>query len=115
LFPSEDIRLEAGNRLVVLATMEGLQNAEYGMTAARNYQVRILGVKTDQFLFNGVRTLSRVTGCKLAVARELMANLPATTDRLFRHLADRLVRELGVEGVNAELAPVETTPARSGA
>jgi Trk K+ transport system NAD-binding subunit len=40
-FPREDIRLQAGNRLIVLATLGGLQNAEHGVTAERSDQIRV--------------------------------------------------------------------------
>ena len=103
-FPSEDIRIDAGSRLVVLATMESLQNVEHGVMAGRDTRVRVLKAATEAAAFEGARTLARVTACKLGVARELMAQLPATLPvELFRHQAERLVRELRVAGLDAEV------------
>jgi Trk K+ transport system NAD-binding subunit len=103
-FPSDDIRLEAGGRLVVLATIDGLQNVEHGVSAERSHLVRILRAFSDEAVFEGARTISRVTGYNLGTARELMSRLPATLPiGLFLHQAERLVRELGVLPVDAEV------------
>src|SRR5262249_25541127 len=85
-FPPEDIRLEAGARLVVLATIGGLQNAEHGVTADKSHQVRILSVLSQEARFEGARTISRVTGCGLGVASALFGGLPATLSQaLYQH------------------------------
>jgi Trk K+ transport system NAD-binding subunit len=106
-FPNEDVRLEPGNRLVVLATMAGLQQTEHGVTAARECQVRILRAVSDPAVFEGARTISRVTGCPLATAHRLMRALPNTMEQgLFRHQAARLIRELHAAGVTAEVLEV---------
>jgi Trk K+ transport system NAD-binding subunit len=107
-FPPEDIRLEAGNRLVVLATLGGLQNAEHGVTAARDHKVRVLRASSEDAVFEGARTISRVTGCNLGTARALFSQLPALTPHLFPHQAQRLVRELGIVGVDAEAVTEKT-------
>jgi hypothetical protein len=111
-FPPEDVRLEAGNRLIVLATIGGLQNAEHGVSAERTHQVRILKIFSEEAGFEGARAISRVTGCNLGAASALLAKLPATLPQiLYRQQARRLARELGVIGVNAEVVPAQTSPA----
>jgi Trk K+ transport system NAD-binding subunit len=106
-FPPEDIRLEPGNRLVVLATIGGLQNAEHGVVADRTHKVRLLSVLSNQVRFEGGRVISRITGCNLGAANALFADLPATIPQaLFLHQAQRLVRDLTVTGVEAEIMPV---------
>jgi Trk K+ transport system NAD-binding subunit len=103
-FPSEDIRLEAGSRLVVLATIGGLQNVEYGMSAEKAFHVRILRAASADAEFEGVRTIARVTGCDLATARTQLTQIPTKlTLDLFRQQALRLVRELSIAGVEAEV------------
>jgi Trk K+ transport system NAD-binding subunit len=103
-FPSDDLRLEVGSRLVVLATMEGLQNVEHGIMNPRTIQVRILKAVSQAEAFEGARTLARVTGCKLNAAREMMNNLPGTLPLgLFRTQAERLVHELRLAGLDAEV------------
>jgi hypothetical protein len=106
-FPSEDVRLDVGGRLVVLATMKALQNAEHGISGERGYQIRIFRTLTAQAVFEGARTISRLTGCSLGDARSLMSQIPAAlSPPLFRQQAQRLVHELFGVGVHAEVVPV---------
>lgn len=103
-FPSEDIRLEVGGRLVVLATIGGLQNAEHGISAEKTFRVRILRAASPDAQFEGARTIARVTGCELEKARIQVGELPTTLKLgLFRQQALRLVRELRIAGVDAEV------------
>jgi Trk K+ transport system NAD-binding subunit len=103
-FPPDDIRLEVGSRLVVLATIGGLQNVEHGISAERAYQVRLLHTVSHDAEFEGARTIARVTGCELETARRQMSQLPTTLPLgLFRPQAIRLIRELTVAGVQAEV------------
>jgi Trk K+ transport system NAD-binding subunit len=105
-FPPEDIRLEAGNRLVVLAKIGGLQNAEHGVTAERTHQVRVLKAVTEEAAFEGARIISRITGCNLGTAGALFRELPAIVPKvLFLHQSRRVARELGLIGVKAEVLP----------
>jgi hypothetical protein len=108
-FPPEDIRLEVGNRLVVLATIGWLQNAEHGVTPQRTHQIRVLTVYSERAAFEGARAISRVTGCNLGTAGSLFEQLPAVLPQpLFRHQARRLAHELGVIGVIAEVVPAQS-------
>jgi Trk K+ transport system NAD-binding subunit len=109
-FPREDIRLEVGNRLVVLATIGGLQNAEHGSSAERTHQVRVLKVYSEDGAFEGARTISRITGCNLGTAGASFGELPAVLPQLlFRHQARRLALELGLIGVVAEVVPAQSS------
>jgi Trk K+ transport system NAD-binding subunit len=103
-FPSEDIRLEVGSRLVVLATMGGLQNVERGESAERDFRVRILRAVSHDTEFEAARIIALVTGCELGAARTQLSDPPTTLKLgLFRQQASRLVRELRVAGVEAEV------------
>lgn len=103
-FPSEDIRLEVGSRLVVLATIGGIQNVEHGVSAERNFRVRILHAVSHDAEFEGARIIARLTACELGTARTQLSGLPATlSPGLFRQQASRLVRELSTVGVEAEI------------
>jgi Trk K+ transport system NAD-binding subunit len=107
-FPPEDIRLEVGNRLVVLATIGGLQNAEHGMTRDRTHQIRLLKVYSERAAFEGARSIARITGCNLGIASSLFQELPAVLPQLlFRHQAQRLAHELDAIGVTAEAVPAQ--------
>ncbi|MBW4553330.1 MAG: NAD-binding protein [Aphanocapsa sp. GSE-SYN-MK-11-07L] len=93
--PPDDIRLHAGDRLVVMANLEGLQNVERGILAIRPWLVRIESAFSEAAIFEGATILTRCSGCDIPMARSLMNNLPATLQfPLYQHQAQRLVREL---------------------
>jgi Trk K+ transport system NAD-binding subunit len=96
-FPSEDLKLSAGDRLVVLATIDALQRVERGATSMYPKQtlVRIDKALTPDALFDGANTIARISGCRLSLAHNLMNSLPQTLPLpLYKHQAQRLVREL---------------------
>jgi Trk K+ transport system NAD-binding subunit len=102
-FPSDDIRLELGSRLIALATIGGLHNVEHGISAEKTFEVRLLRATLRDAEFEAARIIARVTGCELATARVQMDQLPVTLPiRLFRPQALRLVHELRVAGIDAE-------------
>jgi Trk K+ transport system NAD-binding subunit len=95
LMPSEDIRLEVGDRLVVLATLESLQNIENGIILPPTWQVRIEKALAANAIFEGTSILSRISGCELSLAHGEMVCLPETFSvPLYKHQAQRLVRAL---------------------
>jgi len=103
-FPSDDIRLDVGSRLVALATIRALHNVEHGISAERTFQVRLLRAVARDAQFDAARVIARVTGCDLATARMQMNQLPSTLPLgLFRPQALRLVHELRVARVEAEV------------
>jgi Trk K+ transport system NAD-binding subunit len=103
-FPSDDIRLELGSRLLTLATMGALHNVEHGISAERMFHVRVLRTISRDAEFEAARVIARVTGCELGTARAQMNQLPSTLPiGLFRTQAMRLVHELRVAGVEAEV------------
>jgi Trk K+ transport system NAD-binding subunit len=108
-FPPQDLRLHAGDRLVVLATMGGLQNAEHGSSAERTHEVRILSVLPGDSEFEAARAISRLTGFGIGAASSLLGSIPATVPRrLFLQQAQQLRVELELAGVDAEVLPVNT-------
>lgn len=116
LMPSYDLQLAPGDRLVVLATIEALQRIEQGSLNLRHkcYFVRVVEVTNRDLnfaIFEGGNIISRISGCSLESARELMKNLPNTlTMPMYKHQAVRLVKELKKKVlVKAELAFSPTT------
>jgi Trk K+ transport system NAD-binding subunit len=104
--PSDDIRLTVRDRLVVLATMEGLKRVEVGQldTTGKNCQVQVETARTSDALFEGGNTLVRITGCSINEAREMMSHLPIIVPTLlYYHQAQRLIRELKKVQVKANL------------
>ncbi|MGB0561400.1 MAG: potassium channel family protein [Spirulinaceae cyanobacterium] len=95
LLPSADQRVKVGDRLVVLATIEGLQRVEVGQQFPKNCHVQITKLATREAQFEGANILSRITGCSLQTARQLMQDLPVTLPQpLHQRQAQRLVRTL---------------------
>jgi Trk K+ transport system NAD-binding subunit/tetrahydromethanopterin S-methyltransferase subunit G len=106
IFPLDDVRLMVGDRLVVLATIEGLRRIEQGQLKLdlKRWQVRIEKALTPDAAFEGANAIARISGCSLILARELMANLPQTLPVfLYQHQAQRLVRELNRSLIKAIL------------
>ena len=106
LMPSDDLKLVEGDRLIVLATVEGLQRIEQGKLNldAKNYYVRVEKALNSEAAFNGANLLVLISGCSLPEARELFNHLPATFNvPLYKQQAMRLVRGLNKQQVKASL------------
>jgi Trk K+ transport system NAD-binding subunit len=100
--PSDDVRLEMGERLIVLATPESLQRIERRDPLPRQWQVYIHKATTQAAVFEGVSTISLVCGCSRKVAQQTMSQLPAILPiALYSHQAHRLVRKLQQAQVSA--------------
>jgi Trk K+ transport system NAD-binding subunit len=96
LMPSDDMRLEVGDRLVVLATIESLQAIEAGTLLPRLCQVYIEQALSADAEFDGANAIARISDCGMQLARDVMSNIPAQLPTpLYKHQAVRLVRELG--------------------
>ncbi len=108
--PSDDIKLKVGDRLVVLADIEGLKRVEQGKLAFRPWRLKVEKARGINYLFEGAATIARISGCSLAMASQVMEQLPAILSKpLYDHQAHRLVRELEKVQVKAHLLPVECT------
>ncbi len=95
--PLDELPLKVGDRLVVLATIEGLRRIEQGLLniEAKQWQIRIERALTTDAIFDGANAITRITGCSLNLARETMNNLPQTLPvLLYQHQAHRLIKEL---------------------
>ena len=121
LMPSEDICLAVGDtpagsrprgdRMIVLATSDGLQRIEQGatITTSKTWQVHITRALTEEAQFEGANVLVRISGCSLNTARKLMKNLPGTLHLpLYKHQAQRLIIELSKAQVIAHLLPTNS-------
>ncbi|MDZ8054450.1 MAG: NAD-binding protein [Aulosira sp. ZfuVER01] len=102
--PSDDIKLAVGDRLVVLATIEGLQRVERGAIASGQLLVRVESALSSEAAFEGAAVISRISGCDMHLARTLMSQLPGTLQYpLYKHQAHRLVSELSKSQVQAHI------------
>ena len=107
LMPSDDIRLQVGDRLVVLASLSGLQRVERGNSKAPRWQVQVEKALSEEAVFEGAGAIARITGSGIGTARSLMSQLPSVVPNLlYRHQAQRLIRELNKLQVFASLLRV---------
>lgn len=106
--PSDDERLHVGDRLIVLATTEGLHRVEAGQQRPRTTRLWVDRTLNEQAVFHGAMTVARIAGCDPGTAREFMAHVPgALALPLFDAQAHRLVGELGKRGVRARAVPTD--------
>jgi Trk K+ transport system NAD-binding subunit len=108
LMPTDDIQLAIDDRLVVLATIEGLRRIEAGNRHPQDWLVEIVSALTAESGFEGANTIGRISGCSLSVARELMASLPGILKiPLYKPQAQRLVRALEKVLVRSRIVPID--------
>ncbi|MCS7291570.1 MAG: NAD-binding protein [Gloeomargarita sp. SKYBB_i_bin120] len=104
--PSDDLRLHPGDQLVVLATSRALQRVERGERLPPRYQVRVEKALSREALFYGGNVIAQVTGFDLKRCRDVMEQLPCLLpEPIYRHQAQRLVRELAKVQVTSRLIP----------
>ena len=108
LMPSEDIRLRAGDRLVVLATIRGLRRIEQGQLARQQWHIKVESALNRDARFNGASEIACISGCDLGLARSFMEEIPGVFPQaLYRHQALRIVRELMKLQVQARMLPLQ--------
>jgi Trk K+ transport system NAD-binding subunit len=104
--PSDDLRLQTGDRMVVLATIEGLKFIEKGRLTPPSWKVLVTEAKHPDAAFQGANEIACITGCSMGTARTLMEKVPQILPTpLYRHQAFRLVRRLLKVQVNAQALP----------
>ncbi|MGO9431384.1 potassium channel family protein [Rhodoblastus sp.] len=93
--PSDDIVLEAGDVVVVIATVDGLRRIEIGARDAPQWRLAILSSPSEAARFEAANAMARISGCDLAQARSVMQRLPSTLEKpLYQQQGSRLTREL---------------------
>lgn len=102
--PSDDLLLDIGDRLIVLATIEALKNIEKRELKPPEYILEIKSVQSETAAFEGANVISRISGCSLDIARKSVKNLPQILPvRLYQHQGMRLLKTLSKNRVDAEL------------
>ncbi len=104
--PSDDVRMSVGDRLVVLASINGLQRIERGeMLPPRLWRLVAQPPRIKGNLIDAGNRLENISGCDLRYARTFMDNLPGAIDLpLYDYQAYRLEEEL------KKLIPITLTP-----
>ena len=104
LMPTDDVHLEVGDRLIILATLDGLQRIERRSLMARQWFVQVEKALSAEAVFDGGAAIARISGCDIGQARSRMSHLPGLLDYpLYKHQAQRLVSELSKAQVLAHL------------
>ncbi|MGV0023922.1 NAD-binding protein [Phormidesmis priestleyi] len=107
----DDTRLEAGDRLIILATLDGLQRIERRALKPRQWFVQVEKAFSSEAVFDGGAAIARISGCEIGLARSRMSHLPGLFDYpLYKHQAQRLVSELSKAQVLAHLVYTEENP-----
>jgi len=110
LFPSDEERLQPGNSLVVLASINGVKRIERNELNPRTWQVRLEQASSVEARFEGANAIARLSGCSIGAARDLIANLPGVVPViLYKHQAFQLVHTLARMRVKAEAIHVSDT------
>ncbi|MEX0270733.1 NAD-binding protein [Leptolyngbyaceae cyanobacterium UHCC 1019] len=108
LLPSDDVRLEAGDRLILLASTQSLQRIEHAELKPPGWQVQVTQALNQDAIFEGANEITRISGCSISTARQIMISLPALVPTpLYKHQAQRLIRNLQKARVTAHLMPLQ--------
>ncbi len=94
--PVDDERLRVGDRLIVLATTNGLKRVERGqLPPVPRWRLSMLKPLSPSVLFEAAGILHRITGCELNTARAFLLALPGNLElSLYEHQAARLWQQL---------------------
>lgn len=110
LLPSDDVRLNVGDRLVVLATIDALRRIEQGRISIKpkSWRLRVEQVLTPFAAIEGTQAIAKGTGCPVETVRQLIVDLPATLPTLlYKPQGQQLVKVLSQMKVKACLIPMQ--------
>jgi voltage-gated potassium channel Kch len=117
ILPSDDERLQPGDRLFVLATISGLRRIERAELApprqwqlyARELNVSTVSTNYSQVLHEATQKLESISGCPRERSREFLRYLPNSMELpLYDAQAYRLGQELG-KLLTIKLFPIQAT------
>lgn len=95
-FPTDDMILGNGDRLVVLASIQGLQRIEQGkLIPPRLWRLWADAPLSSEVALDAGNVLTNISGCHLNQARDFIQSLPGTIElKLYDHQAYRLGQQL---------------------
>ena len=102
LMPSDETIVKVGDRIVVLATINGIRRIEQGsLKPKQHWQLQVCRPLDQRSVHYAGDTLTNVTGCNLSTSRTFMNNLPTVLGlpgvlelELYDHQAYRLEQKL---------------------
>ena len=108
LMPWEDVQLQLGDRLVVLATSNGLQHIEWGQMLPRLWRVKIEEAISSDAIERSIEKIVAIARCSRSEAKQWLNNLPIVLPtRFYQYQAQHLVRELKKVRVTADTIYIE--------
>jgi hypothetical protein len=114
VFPRDDLRLHLGDRLVVLATLNGLKRIERGQfSPARRWRLWLKPPLYAEAVHDAGAEIARCSGCHLATSMAFVQDLPRAIELdMYTHQAQRLARALSRQ-FEFTLEPLDATAAGS--
>lgn len=111
VFPGEDVRVQDGDHLTVLASINGLRRIEQGAySEPRRWELSANKPLNPAFVQPAGAELARYSGCPLKDAMSFVESLPGRmTLKLYTNQADRLKRHLSRQ-LDLTLKPLDETP-----
>ncbi|NJR66166.1 MAG: hypothetical protein HC772_13945 [Leptolyngbyaceae cyanobacterium CRU_2_3] len=108
LMPSDDRQLQVGDRLILLASINGLRRIEHReMSPPRRWRLEAEKLITQGAQQDSSNVLYRISGCELAKARAFTENLPGAIElSLYDYQAHRLLQELSRHLPQVKLTPL---------
>ncbi|WP_229642039.1 NAD-binding protein [Waterburya agarophytonicola] len=104
LMPWEDVQLQIGDRLVVLATSNGLQRIEWGQMLPRLWRVKIEEAISSDAIERSIEKIAAISQCSRSEVKQWLNNLPTVLPiRFYRYQAQHLVRELKKVRITADV------------
>lgn len=95
LMPSDEIMLKIGDRLIVLATIEGLQSVEVGQRNPKQWRIEIDSLTDESVTEEVAQIITYFTGYPLKNVRNVLKKLPRRLPcPLYRQQGQRLVKAL---------------------
>ena len=108
LMPWEDVRLQIGDRLIVLATSNGLQRIEWGQMLPRLWRIKIEEAMSNDAIERSIEKIVAIARCSRSEAKQWLNNLPTVLPiRFYRYQAQHLVREFKKVSVVADAIYIE--------
>jgi Trk K+ transport system NAD-binding subunit len=94
--PGDDLRLHGGDRLIVLASINGLRRIERGeLMPSPLWRITAQKPLNESFIHYSGNDLARISGCSLDTARGFMDSLPGSIDLpMYDYQAYHLLQEL---------------------
>lgn len=97
-------RLEASDKLIVLATVDNLRRIECGELEPPQWRLVIQSCPSSDAAFPARNSIARIAASELSLARKTLTDLPREFEfPVYRQQGARLVRERGKFKVAAQL------------